>query len=192
MSALDKLTDKQKKFVLEYASDMDRERAMREAGYTGTSRTLGVRAVKLLKNPRVKEAIAEVGQPIMERANLTTERILTQLHDLLFFDPAELFDEQGYLTRDLSELPPGVRQAIKSFEVEEQYDREGNLVGTRIKVSTVSKEKMLELAMRYKRLFEETSQTTNIQVNFWDQIYEQKVPMDDGLEHKLKAIDPDG
>lgn len=183
------LTDKQLKFVHEYCSDMDRIRALREAGYTGTNKALGVRAAKLLKDPKIQKAIAEVGQPILERANLATERILHQLENFLFMDPADLFDEQGYLQCDLKELPPAVRQCIVSFEVDEQYDKEtGELLSKRIKVKTADKVKALEMAMKYKKLFEEKKET-NVNINFWDKLYESPEPQVSQLHQRMAEIE---
>lgn len=187
MSTIEKLTPKQQVFVSEYCSDGNGRRAVKEAGYKGSDATLSARVTKLLGDPRIQKAIAEVGNPRMERANLTTERILQQLHDFLNLDPAELFDEEGYLQCDMRQLPPHVRQCITGFEVEEFRDKEGN-VTKKIKVKTADKVKCLELAMKYKKLFTDTNVTNIHQNNFWEGFYNVTTVQPSPLEEKLRQI----
>lgn len=181
------LTNKQKTFVVEYATDMNGVRACKEAGYKGSDKVLSVRATKLLRNTEVKRAISIVGQARMERANLDSERVLKQLENFLFLDPAELFDNEGYLKCDLDKLPRPVRQAINSFEVDEIYDRQGNLMSKRIKVRPVDKLRCLEMAMKYNKLYEDKTEV-NVQMNFWDKFWNHTQPQQTDTELKIKEL----
>jgi hypothetical protein len=163
-SAFEQLTEKQQLFVTEYVADMDRLRAVTEAGYKGNEVSLRVMANKLLKAPKIQAAIAEVGVPMLDAARLTAENILQQLARFLWCDLAIYLDDEGCLKVPLCKLPEDVRQCIEGWEIEDVFDKKGNKIGTKTRVKPVSKAKALELAMKYRQLVTPNS-VTNIQNN---------------------------
>lgn len=194
-SALEKLTPMQRTFVLEYALDRNKERALIEAGYTGDpSQT----SAKLLANPKVKAALSEVLRPHMEKYSLTIDNVLRQLANFLFRDVAEFLDEEGYLITNLRDLPEHVRQAIDGWEVDREYDREGNLTGERFKPKLVPKIKAQQLAMDYLKLLGPKNVTQfNQQFNFsWKDFCEQASSAPDAtptdaanvIEQRIQAV----
>lgn len=166
--ALEGLTEKQKVFVLEYAADLDRVRAVKEAGYTGHP---NVTAAKLLANPKIAAALAEIGTKL-DSAMLTVENLATQLARFVFRDVAAFVNEEGYLTCSLHQLPEEIRQCIEGWDVEREYN-EGELVGERIKVRLVPKIKAIELAMKWRNMLQPNQVSVQNTVNFdWSKFYD--------------------
>lgn len=188
-SALDELTDKQRIFVVEYAADLDKRRAIREAGYKGNDNVLRARANNLLADSKIKAALAEIGTKF-DAGMLTIENITKQLVRFLFRNLAEFVDNDGYLKCDLTNLPEDVQQCVESFETDNRYDKEGNLDSQKIKVKFVSKIKALELAMKYKQMLSGDVNVNvdarNQQFNFdWKQFYNAPPNV---VEDKMREI----
>lgn len=171
----DKLTSKQKIFVMEYMADLDKIRALKEAGYRGTNGSLQVMASKLLNKESIKNALAEIGNPIFEEQKLTVESLAGQLANYVYRDIGDVLNDDYTLKVPLSKIPPAVRQCIESVEVDNDYDREtGEITKQRIRVRLVSKIKSMELAMKYMNMLQPN---TNININNnnltinWDDLY---------------------
>jgi hypothetical protein len=75
------------------------------------------------------------------------DRLLEEISHAAFFDPLELFNEDGTL-KDLRDVPEGARRAIAQFKVAEFSDRESGRKGVMKEVKLVSKGGALTLAGR--------------------------------------------
>jgi hypothetical protein len=173
-SAMDLLTDKQRIFVTEYAADMNRLRAMKEAGYRGSDKNLGITAVKLLKDPKVCAALAEIGTKL-DASMLNVENLATQLARMVFRNMAAFTDDEGYLTIPLGKLPEDIQQCVEGWEIDRSIDSETGDVTEKIKVKLVPKIKAMELAMKWKGMLQGvTINNNNLNVNGfdWGQFYE--------------------
>lgn len=196
-SAFDVLTPKMQLFVTEYAADMNAFRAVQEAGYKGTKNALHVRANKLLLDPRIQKALAEVGT-ILDAKLLTVENLADQLARYNFVDPIEFVDEEGYLKCNLRDIPAGARQCIESWDIEETtrvIDKETGETETqrKIKVKLVPKSKAIELAMKWRNMLQpnQTTINNNTQNNIfdWTKFYENPGPI---IEQRMKDAIEDG
>lgn len=168
-STFDELDPKYQIFVKEYIIDFDGKRAATEAGYKSSNAKQ--MAYRLLANPKICRAIAEAVRPVLQEAELTTEKVLHQLHNFLFYDITPYIDGDGRLLVKPSELPEAIRQSIQAIEGDESCDKEGNVVKTRLKIRLVPKEGALKLAMQYLKL---TDVDTNVvQQNFFTQFFQQ-------------------
>jgi hypothetical protein len=78
---------------------------------------------------------------------VSQERLLEEISHAAFFDPLELFNEDGTL-RDLRDVPEGARRAIAQFKVAEFSDRDSGRRGVMKEVRLVSKGSALPLADR--------------------------------------------
>lgn len=173
MSALDSLTEKQRIFAIEYAIDMDRLRAVKEAGYKSD---LSVQAKRLLDNPKVKAALAEIGTKF-DQSMLSIDLLVNQLYRFVTFDPAELEDEDGFLKVSMRSLPEHIRQCIAGFdkEIETWYDDEGvEHTKVKIKVRWIDKLKAVEYGMKWRQMLLPNSiQINNDNRSFnWEKFYE--------------------
>ena len=71
--------DRHRTFIYEYCVDYDGSRAARVAGYKGTPSQLSVRANKLLKQPKIRNAIKYIQEANLERCNVTREALIEEL-----------------------------------------------------------------------------------------------------------------
>lgn len=83
-----RLTPKQRRFVNEYCVDENATQAYIRAGYSPEG--AGPSAHALLKNPKVKDAIAERMEECAVAASVTPEMVLREWAKIAFADPNEL------------------------------------------------------------------------------------------------------
>lgn len=89
-SALDRLTDKQKVFVVEYMKDLNASRAARAAGYSAAS--AGAIGSENLRKPDIAAAVSEQ----LKTCGVSPERICLRLASIVF--GRDLADFEAYLT----------------------------------------------------------------------------------------------
>ncbi len=82
------LTPKQRRFVNEYCVDENATQAYIRAGYSPEG--AGPSAHALLKNPKVKDAIAERMEEVAVAASVTPEMIVREWYKIAFADPNDL------------------------------------------------------------------------------------------------------
>jgi hypothetical protein len=170
LNAFEQLAPNEQVFVKEYIVDFNATRAAIEMGAKKTS--AAVIGCNMLGKPHIGMAIAEAVRPMMEEAELTTAKVLRQLHNFLFYDITPYIDANGHLKCDPDSLPEAIRQSIIGFDGDEKFDRDGNLIHTRLRVRLVNKEGALKLAMQYLKLTEPDTQV-NLQQDFFTIFYNQ-------------------
>ncbi len=109
------LTDKQERFVEEYLVDLNATQAAIRAGYS--EKTAAVIGFQNLTKLNIAEAIQVKRQEISEETGITIKRVLEEEATLAFLDIADLFDENGFLIKKMSEIPEETRRAIAGLEV---------------------------------------------------------------------------
>lgn len=134
------LNAKQLAFVTEFLKCHEATSAARSAGYSAKSAQ--VIGCQLLKHPKVAAEIARRRAPIAKRNELTAERVIAELSNLAFLDPASMFDESGNLL-SINEMPEATRRAIAGLDID--VGPKGNK-STKVKLS--SKLGSLELAAK--------------------------------------------
>lgn len=86
-----KLSPKQQRFVEEYLIDLNATQAYRRAGYSVKSEAAAaVEGHKLLRNPKIAEAIQEGMDARSERTQVTADRVLQELARIGFSDPRKV------------------------------------------------------------------------------------------------------
>lgn len=120
------LTHRQERFVDCYLEHLDASRAYREARYKArTKSAIWTGACEILRNPKVRAALAEKRAAVERRTEISQDRVRVELGRIASFDPRMLFDEQGKFI-DVSKLPAEVAAAIHSIEISEWIDENGN------------------------------------------------------------------
>lgn len=150
-----KLTPKQQRFVAEYLIDLNATQAAIRAGYS--AKTADVQGPRLLGNVRISEAVSKRRQKVLERAEVTTERIVQEAAAVAFSDIRQLYDEKGELL-PVHLWPAGVAESIAGIEVEELFEGRGEArehVGRLKKIKRWDKTKALEILAKYKKLFDD-------------------------------------
>lgn len=104
------------------------------------------------KDVVVQKIIAEARKKAAEKATLTVELTLREVARIAYFDPKNLYREDGTL-KPVYELDEDTRAAVASMEFEEA-NAEGKTAATVKKVKLCSKDSALEKAMRHLGLYE--------------------------------------
>ena len=84
------LNPRQQRFAEEYAKGASGSAAYRAAGYQATGNSAEVNAGKLLRDPRVAAAVAELRAKSAERAEIDASWVLRQWADIATADPNDL------------------------------------------------------------------------------------------------------
>lgn len=138
------LTPQRRRFVLEYLVDRNATQAAIRAGYRKrTARQQGERLLTFVDTVlqpllRAQEAqLAKVGQ-------VSRERWLLKLKHLAFFDPRRFFSTNG-TAKAIPDLDAATAAALAAFEVREEYNDDGELIGYTKKFKLPDKRAALEL-----------------------------------------------
>ena len=141
------LTIMQEKFVAEYLISGNATRAAIAAGYSSAAKSAALQGHQLLKRPKVKAALAEKANRMLEKLDVSAERVLQEVARIAYFDPGNLFNADGSL-KDLQDLDEDTRAVITVFDVREKWcDKQGQLMTFRRgrKISWSNKGKALWL-----------------------------------------------
>jgi len=111
------LSERHRRFVLEYVIDLNGSAAARRAGYARGK--AGARASELLRRPEVQLAIREEMKERDKRLRLTTERIVGEAMCIAFADPTRIahWSKDGVELVDSDDLAPDDRRAVKWISV---------------------------------------------------------------------------
>jgi phage terminase small subunit len=165
-----KATDKQKRFVKEYAKDLNATQAAIRSGYS--SATAHVIGNRLIKRSLVTDEIQENLKGQVEKIDVNVQRILEEIAAIAFADIRTVMSwtDTGVAFVDSNKIPEGVSRAIS--EISETVTDSG---GTR-KLKMHDKLKALELLGRYAGMFKETIEVTAkpFHERIVEQIEEQK------------------
>jgi phage terminase small subunit len=141
------LTDLQRRFCDEYLKDLNATKAYRRAGYSCKNENAAASsAATLLRNPKIKAYLGAV-------ANMTQPKIINEAFKLAFAsigDAIEVKRGEAVLRDDIS---ADTMAAISSLESIPILGADGEIVGTRHKVSMHSKQVALNLLMKKFNMF---------------------------------------
>jgi len=106
------LNPRQVAFITEYLVDFNGTQAAIRAGYS--PKTASVQSFDLLRKPAIAEALTILSRKQLERANVTTERLIDEYAILGFSDMRNYlrFDEKGEVYLDWTNMPPEATRAI--------------------------------------------------------------------------------
>lgn len=154
----DIISPKQLAFCHEYIKDRNATKAAERAGYS--IKSAQVQGCQLLKHPKVAARIASLTRPIEKKSTLTAERVIQELSNIAFFDPASMYDESGKLL-NVKDMPEETRRAIAGVEQMTKPGEKGEL--TKLRIS--SKLGSLELAAKILQLVkQEQTQHQAVQI----------------------------
>lgn len=153
----DKLTPKQSKFVAEYlANGMNATKAAISAGYS--EKGAEVTGSQLLRNPKVKAKVEGKVTKVMDKLDLSAEKTLEYVARLAFFDPKDLFEDDGSL-KMIGDIPAHTRSVIAGLEVSEIFDgsqgEQKHAIGLMKKVKLSDRRGALDMLMRYHSLYKD-------------------------------------
>jgi len=131
------LTPKQLRFVLEYLKDNNGKQAAIRAAYS--EKTAESQASRLLSNAKVKEEIGKRMGKLVNRLEISAERVLKERARLAFFDPRSLFHADG-TPKTIQELDDDTAAAVAGLDVDTTTSGRGD----RKEISRVLKYKLAD------------------------------------------------
>lgn len=153
-------TQRQERFVEEYAKDLNATQAAIRAGYT--SKHADKIGWRILETPHVAEAIAATQAARLRRLGVTNERVLQETARLAFSDVRKFYDKKGNLL-PITELDDDTAAAVAGMDVDEIWDGplgERVPVGQTKKIKLWNKVQNLELLGKHLRLFVDQTEHT--------------------------------
>lgn len=135
------LTEKQERFCQAYIEFGDKGRAYRDAydADSMNSNSVAVEANKLFKDPKITLRVEELQKEIRERNKVKIDDVLGVLADMIKFDIAEIYDDEGRL-KPIKDIPKPHREMINSVKVYEDFM---NIDGQREKIGETKEVKIL-------------------------------------------------
>ena len=109
----------------------------------------------LLANPAIAARVSELTEIAEKKIEVSIERIAVELARVAFFDPRELFDDDGNPV-PINELPEDAARVIAGLDVEDLFERDAE--GNRLKTGLVKKYKLsnkltaLEVLAKWKKM----------------------------------------
>lgn len=138
-----KLTSKQELFCQEYIKELNGTQAAISAGYK--TKTAASIASENLTKPNIKERLAELQNPILEKNKIDADYVLKRLVQIDEMDALDILDDHGNIL-PISEWPKIWRQMISGLDVQELVDgKEKSIYAFIKKIKWPDKVKNLEL-----------------------------------------------
>lgn len=150
--SLNAVSQREMLFVREYLIDMHPANAAMRAGYSGST------GAALMKRTAIKDAINRALAERAARVGISADRILDELGNVMFANPAELFDERGQL-KPLSELGPDQAKLIVGMKTRRAVTmgEDGKMQPEEItEYKFIDKLAALTLGMRHLGMFKDT------------------------------------
>lgn len=135
--------------------------AAKAAGYSPKS--AAQQASRLLTDAKVQARISARRGSLIKKFELTTERVMRNLAQVLYFDPRKLYREDGSL-KPIHELDDDTAQAISGFEVLEDFQGRGEereLSSLTKKVKWLDKNTARDQAMKHLGEYEADNRQRN-------------------------------
>lgn len=154
------LTEKQLRFAHLVAANPNATESYVQAFGTESRQAAAVEASKMLKMPAVAELVATLRAQLLERFNVSNERIIEEYARCAFLDIADLYGEDGKLL-PVHQMPEHARRAIAEIEVEELFDGSGKdrvQVGFTSKVKTVKKREALQDLAKIRKMLNDKTE----------------------------------
>lgn len=130
------LSDKEKRFCLEYVTDLNATQAAIRAGYS--KKTSGVIGYENLKKPHIIEEIERLQKPINDNLKLNAEWITERLMKVVNMCMQEeaVFDKQGFPTGEYKFDSAGANKSLELLGKRIGYfEVDNNQKGLKFKVS---------------------------------------------------------
>lgn len=126
-------------------------------------------SMTVLKRPRVKKYLSDLINAKLEASGLSSDRLLRKLEAIIWLDPLDLFQPGGidgvYELKSLDDVPKEVRECISKLKMRSRIDSQTGDTEVYIEVELMSKDKALELAMKYHGMLGGDSININLNAN---------------------------
>lgn len=154
------LTAKQESFCQAYIKLGDKSAAYREVYDTSKMKPASVNrlAVALFDNIKITSRVAELQNELKKRNDVSIDEVVTTLANMLRFDIADLYKEDGSL-KPIKDMSKEARLMIQQLDTDEIFIK-GKTIGLTKKVKTYSKVDAIEKLMKYLGGYEKDNRKT--------------------------------
>lgn len=142
-----KLTGRQARFVQEYLIDFNGTQACIRAGYSANAAK--EQATRLLTYAHVKKAIEEGKNKIMQRVEITQERVVNEYAKIAFCDTRQFFCNDGRL-KPVSEWTEEMAACVSALDIAE-FSEEAIIK----KLKLIDRKGALDSLARYLGMFKD-------------------------------------
>jgi len=104
------------RYCQEYIIDLVAKDAYIRADYKARGHAAEVNASNLLKRPKVRARVDYLLAEKAKRTGITADRVVKEIACIAFFDPAQVFDDEGRLLT-LTKIPESARRAIAGIKI---------------------------------------------------------------------------
>jgi hypothetical protein len=181
------LTEREERFVVEYATSGNGKQAALNAGYK--PKIAAVMACRILKKKEVVAVLNKIKMKDLKKLELTRENVLMELAKGLFRDPVGLENSEGFVVTSLKDIPQELRTIIDGFKVTQQLDEDGNPVSQKIEVKLVPKAAVIDMGMKHLGAYSAEKQEQKVSVD-WDSLFGRPVIIDEA-ENAIKQVKGD-
>lgn len=147
---MSKLTAKQLIFCKEYLIDKNATRASVEAGYS--KKTAEVQGSRMLRNVKVKEYIDTELEKMMNKLDISADRVMQELANIAFFDIRNIFDSNDNI-QQIKDLDESTARAIGSVKFKQEKTDGENFAET-MEVKANDKLRALDMLMKNMGMYE--------------------------------------
>ena len=163
------LTEKQEAFCHFYIELGNKSQAYRQAydADAMNSNTVHVKACELFKDGNVRVRIEELQEEVRERNKVKIDDVLGYLADMIKFDIAEIYEEDGRM-KSIHDIPKPHREMISSIKVYEDFvsiNGQKEKVGETKEVKLLNKLDVIEKFMRHLGAYEKDNKQRKISVD---------------------------
>ncbi len=155
------LSPQHDRFCREFIIDENAVRAYQRAYPNSGYESARVSACELLAKPNVQDRIQELREERNKRLDISADRVLAELAKLAFYDPRNLFDDDGRL-KTITEMDADAAAVIAGIESTHKIvgeDKDGIAVLTKIKLP--DKKSALELIGRSLAMWKDVGSKEN-------------------------------
>ncbi len=151
------LTPKEQIFIREFLAGGNATKAAIAAGYS--AKTASVTGSKMLRKPKIAEELANLRKKLLDKLELSGERVLQGLAELAFFDPRKFFYPPGAKAPDgtalagmkpITELDDQTVHALTGMDVEKLFKHFGK--GNAEEIGTITKIRLADRGLNLERL----------------------------------------
>ncbi len=167
-----KLTAKQRLFCEEYLVDYHGTRAAIAAGYAEAS--AHAEASRMLRYVKIKSYINKRLDELMEKTQITQERVLAEYAKIAFVDPRKFYDSTGNLV-PIPLLDGDAAATLQSFEVTQEVGSDGMPAGITKKIKLCDKIRALDSLARHLGMFVDKTEVKSIVESMSDEEIEAKI-----------------
>lgn len=159
------LTEKQERFCQSYIELSDKSKAYRVAydADAMNSNSVAVAAQEVFKNPNVTLRITELQKELRERNKVKIDDVIGYLADMIKFDIAEIYEEDGRM-KSIHDIPKPHREMISSVKVYEDFmniDGQREKIGETKEVRLLNKLDVIEKFMKHFGAYEKDNGQKN-------------------------------